>query len=258
MTDLKNQNLKASISSKHNLFSTLEAGSPHSFSLLSDEGFSSNNRIYNDRFVLSKGQDSPLLNALFSFSGTFTLEETKIQRNFRSHDNGDNDLKFDIVDGACESSDGHALSIGAGLALDSKNGDYGNKIYVLLSGDELEKGLVWEAANFASYHKLGNLIAIMDINHISGRTASMYGFHSEDYEKRFRAFGFEAFTIDEDLNDIDTAFYIAHQSRTKPIAIIVNDLRGNGISRIKNKDSVHGKSSGADQLWKALVELDLM
>ena len=61
---------------------------------------------------------------------------------------------------------------------------------------ELAEGQVWEAANFASYHKLNNLIAILDINRLAQSGETMFGHHMNEYEQRFRAFNFRVFTID--------------------------------------------------------------
>ena len=263
MTDFKNNKKEARISNEQNSVSSSSGVSTSSGELNSSESLIASNNLYPDRFVLSQGQDSPLINTLFTFLGSFPVNKTKIQRTFRSHNEGRQDVKFEIVAETPESLGRNALSTAADLALGDKRDNFGNKIYALLSGDELEKGSIWEAANFASFHKLGNLIAILDINHLSGSTKSLYGFKSFEYENRFRAFGFEAFSIDEDINDIDAAFYIAHHSSTKPVAIIVNSLKGKDKSKkdsspIESKDSVQEEKSNPDQIEETITELNFI
>jgi len=268
MTNFKLIQHKADLLRKWSMISTSEAGSGHPTSCLSAADltavlFDSYFRydlaaplnLYNDRFVLSKGHASPLLYALFGLSGAFPLEELKTLRKFGSRFEGHPVPKFEHSEAATGSL-GQGLSVGAGLALVSKRENLGNKIFVLLGDGELAEGQVWEAANFASYHKLGNLIAILDINRLAQSGETMFGHDMLEYENRFKAFGFEVISIDgHDLKAIDAAFEKAIKSEDKPVAIIANTLKGKGISFLEDKAGWHGKILNADQLKEALDEL---
>lgn len=59
---------------------------------------------------------------------------------------------------------GQGISAAAGMALGGKldNRDY--RVYTLLGDGEIEEGQVWEAAMFAGFHKLDNLVVVVDNN----------------------------------------------------------------------------------------------
>lgn len=54
---------------------------------------------------------------------------------------------------------------------------------------ECSEGSVWEAMAFASYYKLDNLVAIMDINRLGQSEAAPLKHDVETYRKRCEAFG---------------------------------------------------------------------
>src|SRR5438045_2760006 len=216
---------KAKLVRKWCLISTTEAGSGHPTSCLSaadlctvlfdryftyDMGTPLN--LYNDRFVLSKGHAAPLLYALFGVAGAYPLDELKTLRKFGSRFEGHPTPDFKYAEAATGSL-GQGLSVGAGLALLAKREKLPYKTYVLLGDGELAEGQVWEAANFASYHQLNNLIVILDINRLAQSGETMFGHHMEQYEQRFRAFNFRVITIDgHNYEEIDRAFEQAHDN----------------------------------------------
>jgi len=59
---------------------------------------------------------------------------------------------------------GQGLTVAVGMALGLKRKKSGAFIYNLLSDGELDEGATWEAAMSAAHWKLGNLIAIVDVN----------------------------------------------------------------------------------------------
>ena len=61
---------------------------------------------------------------------------------------------------------GHGLPYATGRALAEKINKSNNKIFVLISDGELNEGTTWESLLFATYHKLDNLIIIIDYNKI--------------------------------------------------------------------------------------------
>ena len=187
MEHLKELQEKANLIRKWSLISTTEAESGHPTSCLSaaditavlfDKYFTYDLtkpfNLYNDRFVLSKGHASPLLYSLFGIAGAYPLEELKTLRKMGSRFEGHPVPSFVFAEAATGSL-GQGLSVGAGLALLAKREHLPYKIYVLTGDGELAEGQIWEAANFASYHKLDNLIAIMDINRLALKWGSDYG-----------------------------------------------------------------------------------
>ena len=269
MEHLKEWQNKAKLIRKWCLISTTEAESGHPTSCLSaaditallfDKYFTYDIanplNLFNDRFVLSKGHAAPLLYTLFGMAGAYPLEELKTLRKFGSRFEGHPVPEF-IYAEAATGSLGQGLSVGAGLALVAKRENLPYKSYVLLGDGELAEGQIWEAANFASYHNLDNLIAIMDINRLAQSGETMFGHHIEKYVDRFRAFGFEVIAIDgHNFEEADKALENAVNNKSgKPVAIIAKTYKGKGISFLENKDGWHGKALKKEELQKALAEL---
>lgn len=269
MQNIKNLEEKAKLIRKWSMISTTEAESGHPTSCLSaadlttvlfDKYFTYDLanplNVYNDRFVLSKGHAAPLLYSLFGVAGAYPLEEIKTLRKFGSRFEGHPTPKF-IYAEAATGSLGQGLSVGAGLALLAKREKYSAKTFVLLGDGELAEGQVWEAANFASYHELNNLVAILDINRLAQSGETMFGHHMEKYIDRFKGFGFEVISINgHNLEEIVAAFEKAVNNTTqKPIAIVAETIKGRGISFLEDKEGWHGKALKKDELQKALAEL---
>ncbi|OAQ40627.1 transketolase [Pedobacter psychrophilus] len=260
---------KAKLVRKWCMVSTTEANSGHPTSCLSiadittvlfDKYFTFDLaaplKKYNDRFVLSKGHAAPLLYTLFGIAGAYPLENLKTLRKFGSQFEGHPVPKFKYTEAATGSL-GQGLSVGAGLALVGKREKLPFKTYVVLGDGELAEGQVWEAANFASYHKLDNLIAILDINRLAQSGETMFGHHLNEYSDRFKAFGFEVIEIDgHNLEEIDKALEKAHRNTNgKPVAIIAETIKGKGISFLEDKAGWHGKPLNSEELKSALQEL---
>jgi transketolase len=269
MNNIKNLQDKSRLVRKWCLISTTEAESGHPTSCLSaadistvlfDKYFTYDIanplNLYNDRFVLSKGHAAPLLYTLFGMAGAYQLEELKELRKFGSRFEGHPVPRF-VYTEAATGSLGQGLSVGAGLALVAKREGLPYKSYVLCGDGELAEGQVWEAANFAGYHKLDNLIAILDINRLAQSGETMFGYDIEKYVERFKAFGFEVASIDgHNFDEVDAAFQQAVNNKNgKPFAIVGKTIKGKGISFLENKDGWHGKALKKDELQKALNEL---
>lgn len=269
MENYENLQAKANLIRKWCLKSTTAAGSGHPTSCLSAADmmavlfdryfrYDINNplNLYNDHFVLSKGHAAPLLYTLFGMSGAYPLEELLTLRKVNSRFEGHPTPKF-IYAEAATGSLGQGLSVAAGLALLAKRESLPYKNYVLLGDGELAEGQVWEAANFASYHQLDNLVAIADINRLAQSGETMFGWDVEKYEQRFQAFGFETIVINgHDLKEANVAFEQAfyHQGG-QPLAIVAHTIKGKGISFLEDKDGWHGKALNEEELQKAFKEL---
>ncbi len=272
-TDLKQ---KATLIRKWCLVSTTTAGSGHPTSCLSaadlttvlfDKYFSYDiqNPLnkYNDRLILSKGHAAPLFYTLFAMSGAIPMEDLKTLRKFGSQLEGHPTLRFPYTDAATGSL-GQGLSVGCGLAYLAKQENLGFKTYVMLGDGELAEGQVWEAANFASIHKLNNLIVIADINRLAQSQETMFGWQTEEYEKRFNAFGFETIVIDghnfDEINrtfewTLQKDFYISFLMGTKNISS--SDLEKLGITIIETKGNIYKieiPQGNIEQYFKLLEE----
>jgi len=263
---------KAKLVRKWCLISTTEAGSGHPTSSLSaadlmtvlfDKFYTFDlknpHNLANDRLIFSKGHASPLFYTMYAAAGGISFDDLKTLRKFGSNLEGHPMPEFPFTEAATGSL-GQGLSVGAGMSLGlTRDKSLVEKphVYVLLGDSELAEGQNWEAANFASYHKLSNLIAIADINRLGQSQETMFGHHTEEYEKRFKAFGWETVVIDgHNFEEIEKAFNSAVQNNTaKPFIIIAKTFKGKGISFLEDKEGWHGKTLSKDELAKALQEL---
>jgi len=266
---------KAKLVRKWCLISTTTAGSGHPTTCLSatdlmtvlfDKYYSFDlknpTNIHNDRLVFSKGHASPLFYTLYAMSGAFSFAELKTLRKFSSRLEGHPTPEFPYTEAATGSL-GQGLSVGCGLAIGIKrmspnipNTPNIPKTFVLLGDGEMAEGQIWEAANFASYNKLSNLVAIVDVNRLGQSQETMFGYNVAEYVNRFKAFGWETISIDgHDFNQIDRALTRAVNVVDKPFAIIARTEKGHGISFLANKEGWHGKPLSREDLEKALREL---
>lgn len=260
---------KAALIRKYCMIATTEAGSGHPTSCLSATDImtvlfekyfrydlSQPLNLFNDRIIFSKGHAAPLFYTMFAVAGAYPLEELKSLRKFNSPFEGHPVPAFKYTDAATGSL-GQGLSVAAGLALVAKREDRPCKSFVLLGDGELAEGQIWEAANFASYHKLNNLVVIADINRLAQSGETMFAHHMHEYVDRFTAFGFEVVAIDgHDFHDIEKALKMAVNNQThKPVAIIAQTIKGKGVSFLEDKEGWHGKALNKEELGKALEEL---
>ena len=261
------------------LTSTTEAGSGHPTSSMSAveltatlffNGFfkydpKNPHAISNDRFVLSKGHASPLLYSLYHVAGWISEKELMSLRKFDSIFEGHPTPRIPYVDVATGSL-GQGLSVGVGMALGISlrvNGLTSSRVkrpnvFVLLGDSEVAEGQIWEAAEIASYYKLDNLIAILDVNRLGQRGETMEGWDLEIYQKRFEAFGWNTVVVKDghNLEEVYKAFSATTSNPAqKPTIIIAKTDKGHGISFLQNKDDWHGKPVPKDKLQDALKEL---
>ncbi len=249
---------KAKLVRKWCLISTTEAGSGHPTSCLSAADLVTvlfdKYLTKDDHFVLSKGHAAPLLYTAYALAGAFPLKHLLTLRKFTSELEGHPSPRLPFVEAATGSL-GQGLSIGAGIALSFKKDGIKSKAYVLLGDGELAEGSVWEAANFASYYSLNNLVALVDVNRLGQSQETMFGDKINEYQKRFLAFGWETAVIDgHNFEEIINAFDRAKVSQ-KPFVIIAKTVKGKGVSFLEDKDGWHGKTLKKEELEKALEEL---
>lgn len=195
-----------------------------------------------DRFVLSKGHACPILYAAWEEAGHLSRDQVMSLRKIDSDIEGHPTPRLDFIDVATGSL-GQGLSCAAGMAYVGKNIDKASyRVYCLLGDGESAEGSVWEAAAFASYYGLDNLVAIVDVNRLGQSQATMLGHNVETYAKRFDAFGFNAIVVDgNDVPQLLNAFKTAKETKGKPTAIIAKTFKGKGIDDVEDKDNWHGK-----------------
>lgn len=211
----------------------------------------------NDRFVLSKGHAAPLLYAVWAEAGAFPVERLKTLRRIDSELEGHPTPRFKWAEVATGSL-GQGLSIANGMALAAKMDNLPYRVYALLGDGEVAEGGVWEAIAFASYYKLDNLTAIVDVNRLGQSAPTMLQHNLETYARRFEAFGWHAIIVDgHDVEQLMDAFEQAKNVKGKPTVILAKTLKGKGVSFLEDKEGWHGRPLPKDLAEKALAELAL-
>ncbi|MBI2036562.1 transketolase, partial [Candidatus Microgenomates bacterium] len=231
---------KAKLVRKWCLRATTEAGSGHPTSCLSAADLVTvlfdKFLAPDDHFVLSKGHAAPLLYTAYALAGAFELKHLLTLRKFTSELEGHPTPRLPFVEAATGSL-GQGLSVGAGIAYALGAGISNSpKVYVLLGDGEMAEGEVWEAANFASYYELRNLVAILDVNRLGQSQETMFGHQVSEHRNRFAAFGWETQVINgHNFGEIIDA-YAKAQASPKPFVIIAKTVKGKGVSFLEDKD----------------------
>uniref|UniRef100_A0A7N6AQJ9 Transketolase n=1 Tax=Anabas testudineus TaxID=64144 RepID=A0A7N6AQJ9_ANATE len=164
--------------------------------------------------------------------------------------------KLDFVDVATGSL-GQGLGAACGMAYTGKNFDKSSyRVYCLLGDGECSEGSVWEAMAFASYYKLDNLVAIMDVNRLGQSEAAPLKHDMETYRKRCEAFGWNTYVVDgHDVEELCKAFWQAQQVKDKPTCIVAKTFKGKGLKNIEDLDNWHGKPIPKDRVEELLKDL---
>ncbi len=152
---------------------------------------------------------------------------------------------------------GHGMSVATGLALAAQLNKTDQRCYVLVGDGELNEGPIWEAALFASHFKLDNLVVIVDKNGFQAMGSTDEVMALGHIEEKFRAFGFDAVTIDgHDEAAIDVAYTQAKTQRNgRPKAIVATTTKGKGVSFMEGDNIWHYTRLTPDTHAAALAEV---
>jgi len=210
-----------------------------------------------DRLVLSKGHAGPALYAVLADKGYFPKEIlytlNKPGTTLPSHPDMNRTPGVDMTTGSL----GQGFSCAVGIAIGSRIKKDNAKIYTIIGDGESQEGQIWEAAMYAAHKKLGNLIAFTDYNkvQIDGENTDINGL--EPLTDKWRAFGWNTVAINgHDVIEIDKAIEQAKTCEDKPTMILVNTLKGKGVSFLeKTWKNNHNVSISPEQRKQALEEL---
>lgn len=153
---------------------------------------------------------------------------------------------------------GHGLGIAVGMALGLKRKKNPAFVFNLMSDGELEEGSTWEAAMSASYHKLDNLICLIDFNNQQADGHSTEVLSSEPLPQKFEAFGWYVQRVDgNDMNAVKNALDNArHFDGKQPRAIIFDTTMCKGVPFLERREITHFVRVEADEWAKALNVLE--
>ena len=210
-----------------------------------------------DRFVLSKGHAAPVLYGVLAEKGFIPKEDIVTLRKPDSYLQGHPDMKHTPGVDMSSGSLGQGVSTAVGMALTGKMDHKDYRVYTLLGDGEIEEGQVWEAAMFAGHRKLDNLVVIVDNNNlqIDGTVEEVCSPYPID--KKFEAFNFHVIVINgHDFDEIRNALNEAKNTKGQPTAIIMNTVKGKGVSFMENQVNWHGAAPNDEQFAVAMEELE--
>ncbi|NCA66617.1 MAG: transketolase [Clostridia bacterium] len=184
-----------------------------------------------DRCVVSKGHIGLAIASLFAKLGLIEVEQLKTFNLTGSklgiHLDSNKVRGLDTSTGSL--GHGSALALGITLAARVKGKKY--KTFLLLGDGECDEGSVWEAAMATSNFKATDLITIVDRNKmmIDGKTEEVM--QLEPFADKWTAFGFDVVEVDgHNLYELSNALEYAIKAKEKPVCIIANTVKGEGIS----------------------------
>jgi transketolase len=212
-----------------------------------------------DRFILSKGHAAPALYAVLAEQGYFPVQELTKLRTINCMLQGHPACLYTVGIEASTGSLGHGLSFATGVALSGKLDKKNYHIYVMIGDGETDEGQIWEAAASAAHYKLDNLTALMDRNYlqIDGNTEEVL--RLESVRDRWSSFGWYVIEVDgHDIKSILEALKEAKSHCNQPSIIILNTIKGKGVSFMENNIDFHGVPPNEMEYKLAMDELNLL
>lgn len=202
-----------------------------------------------DYFILSKGHGGPALYATLAVKGfidyewLYTLNQNGT--NLPSHPDRNLTPGVEMTTGSL----GQGISVAAGVALSHKLAGSDSYTYTIVGDGELNEGQCWEAIQFAAHHQLSNFFVLVDDNkkQLDGLTVDICD--PFDFVEKFRAFGFEAIRVDgSNMEEIRQAILTGKKQSEKPVAIILDTVKGQGVPYLEEKaDNHHIRPGKEDQ-----------
>ena len=216
--------------------------------------------IGEDLFFLSNGHISPVFYSVLARSGYFEIEELKTFRKLNSRVQG-HPTTHEGLPGIriASGSLGQGMSVAIGAALAKKMNKDHALVFSLHGDGELQEGQNWEAAMFAPFNKVDNLISAIDVNgqQIDGPTDKVLGLL--DLHEKFSAFGWDV--MHADGNDMDGIVEALEHAKTrtgkgKPVMILMKTVMGQGVDFMEGSHKWHGTAPSEKQLKEALSQLE--
>jgi transketolase len=211
-----------------------------------------------DRFVMSKGHSAPILYAALGEKGYFDLGThigslRQIDSILQGHPCMLKTPGLDMSTGSL----GQGLAVAVGMALGARLFGRDFQTYALLSDGEVQEGMVWEAAMAAAHHRVGNVTAIVDRNHlqVDGPTEEVMSI--DPLGAKWEAFGWRVAEVDgHDIGALVDAFELRRrEADDRPWVLLADTVKGKGVSFMENVMEWHSRTIDADEREAAIAEL---
>ncbi|QIG39455.1 transketolase [Microbacterium sp. 4R-513] len=195
-----------------------------------------------DRFLLSTGHYAIGLYAALAEAGIIPLEELDTY--------GSDDSRLPMSGMASYTpgmeisggSLGHGLTVAVGMALGLRHLGSSSRVINFLSDGELNEGSTWEAAMGAASHRLGNLVALVDMNALQADGPTAGVLNIEPAEEKWASFGWHTQRVDGNDPDVLLRAFdeIAGGDPVGPPHVIVCDTKvGRGVPLLETREKSH-------------------
>lgn len=209
-----------------------------------------------DRFILSKGHAGAGVYAALAESGFFPREKLLTHYQNGSTLSGHVSHKGNPGVEFSTGSLGHGLSVATGMALGLKRKDLNSRVFCLMSDGECDEGSIWEAAMFASHHKVSNLVAIVDYNKIQSLDSVSKTLGLEPFADKWKSFGWKVIEVDgHDHRQLLQTFSDSSDLQGSPLVVIAHTTKGKGVSFMENSVLWHYRSPQNAEYESAITEL---
>lgn len=207
-----------------------------------------------DKIICSKGHAGPAVYAALALRGFFPYEQlvtlNQPHTNLPSHCDRNKTPGVDMTTGSL----GQGTSLAVGMAMGDMLKGLDSRTFLIVGDGEANEGQVWEAAMFTAAKKITSLTWLIDNNkkQLDGYTKDVL--NPFDFEEKFRSFGFEAISIDgNDVEQLENA--LTRRPIDKPIAIILNTVKGKGVEEVENTMGNHSMTPPPEAFDRWLAEL---
>lgn len=213
--------------------------------------------VERDKLVVSKGHAGPALYSALALKGFLPMEElqtlNKLGTNLPSHCDRTRTKGIDMTTGSL----GQGLSAALGIAYGDRMNKKNSWVYCILGDGECAEGQIWEAAVFATFKKMSNVITFIDLNgkQVDGRTKDVLDLG--DLGKKFESFGWHVQDIDgHDVEAIYNATLHAKAQNNRPSLIVLHTIKGKGCKFAESLEFNHNMPVTKDEAWGAIEILE--
>lgn len=213
-----------------------------------------------DRFILSKGHASAV--AAFNQAAIGCYEREEVLETYAKDGSKFSMHTCNLINPYVEISTGslgHGLPIACGIAAGLKlKGNVTSRVYVIMGDGEQSEGSIWEAVMNAPFHKLGNLVAIVDNNGLGGDAELTKSTSFGNVTDKYKEFGWHV----EEFDGNDVSAIIEHLDHLPPadsdtpVLFVCNTIKGKGVSFMERIPKWHCGAITREQFDKLSQELD--
>lgn len=199
------------------------------------------NRRRSDRFVMSKNHGSAITYPILADLGYIEKEELRTFLQDGSRLGSHTKMGMAGVDFAGGSL-GIGLGVACGMAYAAKCSKEQWITYAIVGDGECYEGSIWESVMFAGHNHLNNLVVFLDRNNMCVTDYTENMLELEPLADKWRAFQWDVKEIDgHNLQEIIASVKdVPKRKSSKPLCIICNTVKGNGIDFMSSKMFMHG------------------